>query len=183
MQDFIPIWVGKEYLMDTGTVAAVLFTFYLSTIVAPVWMYRETLGLFRQMKYVMFMTALVNILLSILLGHFFGVAGIIGATGLARLCTIFWYEPKVLFHRTFGRSAAAYFKAQGGLLLLNGAVMALSLLLCARMGHTLMWIILKGITCAAVTALLYTLALGRTAEYRWMLEKGRNFLRKWRKKA
>jgi len=40
-----------------------------------------------------------------------------------RLCTIFWYEPKVLFHRTFGRSAAAYFKAQGGLLLLNGAVM------------------------------------------------------------
>ena len=55
------------------------------------------------------------------------VAGIIGATGLARLCTIFWYEPKVLFHRTFGRSAAAYFKAQGGLLLLNGAVMALSL--------------------------------------------------------
>lgn len=115
MQDFIPIWVGEEYLMDTGTVAAVLFTFYLSTIVAPVWMYRETLGLFRQMKYVMFMTALVNILLSILLGHFFGVAGIIGATGLARLCTIFWYEPKVLFHRTFGRSAAAYFKAQGGL--------------------------------------------------------------------
>lgn len=86
------------------------------------------------MKYVMFMTALVNILLSILLGHFFGVAGIIGATGLARLCTIFWYEPKVLFHRTFGRSAAAYFKAQGGLLLLNGAVMALSLLLCARDG-------------------------------------------------
>lgn len=51
------------------------------------------------------------------------------------------------------------------------------------MGHTLMWIILKGITCAAVTALLYTLALGRTAEYRWMLEKGRSFLRKWRKKA
>ncbi len=183
VQDFIPIWVGEEYLMDTGTVAAVLFTFYLSTIVAPVWMYRETLGLFRQMKYVMFMTALVNILLSILLGHFFGVAGIIGATGLARLCTIFWYEPKVLFHRTFGRSAAAYFKAQGGLLLLNGAVMLLSLLLCARMGHTLMWIIIKGITCAAVTALLYTLALGRTAEYRWMLEKGRSFLRKWRKKA
>ena len=183
VQDFIPIWVGEEYLMDTGTVAAVLFTFYLSTIVAPVWMYRETLGLFRQMKYVMFMTALVNILLSILLGHFFGVAGIIGATGLARLCTIFWYEPKVLFHRTFGRSAAAYFKAQGGLLLLNGAVMALSLLLCARMGHTLIWIIIKGITCAAVTALLYTLALGRTAEYRWMLEKGRSFLRKWRKKA
>ena len=81
VQDFIPIWVGEEYLMDTGTVAAVLFTFYLSTIVAPVWMYRETLGLFHQMKYVMFMTALVNILLSILLGHFFGVAGIIGATG------------------------------------------------------------------------------------------------------
>ena len=129
------------------------------------------------------MTALVNILLSILLGHFFGVAGIIGATGLARLCTIFWYEPKVLFHRTFGRSAAAYFKAQVGLLLLNGAVMALSLLLCARMGHTLMWIIIKGITCAAVTALLYTLALGRTAEYHWMLEKRRSFLRKWRKKA
>ena len=69
------------------------------------------------------------------------------------------------------------------MLLLNGAVMALSLLLCAQMGHTLMWIILKGITCAAVTALLYTLALGRTAEYRWMLEKGRSFLRKWRKKA
>ena len=79
-------------------------------------------------------------------------------------------------------SAAAYFKAQGGLLLLNGAVMALSLLLCARMGHSLLWIIVKGITCAAVTVLLYTLALGRTAEYRWMLEKGQNFLRKWRKK-
>lgn len=181
VQDFIPIWVGEEYLMDGKTVVAVLFTFYLGNIVAPVWMYRETLGLFRQMKYVMFATALLNILLSVFLGHFFGVAGIIGATGLARLGTIFWYEPKVLFQRIFQRNVSAYFKEQGLLLLLNAAVMVLSLTLCEKMGHTLLWIVMKGITCAAVTVLVYTLALGRTGEYRWMLEKGRNLMRKWRK--
>lgn len=47
--------------------------------------------------------AILNILLSVVLAKPFGMAGILGATAIARVLTIVWWEPYILFKKKFKR--------------------------------------------------------------------------------
>ena len=167
VQDFIPIWLGKEYLMDTGTVGAILFTFYISTVTNPVWMYRETMGLFKQIKYVMFLTAILNIIFSIILGLKFGVAGIIGATGIARICTIIWYEPRILYKK-FAHPVCGYFRMQLKYLMINMLILILSVAVCRKLGHNFGWILIKTMFCCVITVMVHIICMRNTDEIDWI---------------
>ncbi len=112
INDFITIWIGKEYLLSAWTVAAIVFNFYIGHVTSPVWMYRETCGLFSQIKYVMLAASLINIILSFILGKYFGIAGIIVATPIARILTVVWYEPGILFRKIFQKNVCNYWKLQ-----------------------------------------------------------------------
>ena len=70
---------------------AIVINFYFSIVLLPIWVFREASGLYRKTKYVMLITAVVNIVTSILLGKWIGLAGILFATSIARFTTYFWY--------------------------------------------------------------------------------------------
>ena len=108
-EDFIRLWLGEKFLLDKLVLYAVLTNFYFSIILMPIWVFREATGLYQKTKYVMLMTAMVNVIVSILLGKAIGLAGIILATSISRLTTYFWYEPFLLFKQYFGKSCAIYF--------------------------------------------------------------------------
>lgn len=112
IQQFIPIWVGEEFYLDNACVVAMLLLFYLNTVSTPVWSYRESMGLFSEVRYIMAVSAVLNIVLSVVFGIKFGVAGILLATSLAKLSTHLWYEPLVLC-RKMKRGAGKYFQTQG----------------------------------------------------------------------
>lgn len=46
IQDFIPIWVGRQYLMGNDLVYAIIVVFYLRMVTNTVWIYRSAMGLF-----------------------------------------------------------------------------------------------------------------------------------------
>lgn len=121
LQDFIRLWLGEGYLLDNVVLYAIVVNFYVTVILLPVWAFREATGLFNQIKYVMLLTAVVNLGLSVLLGYYVGLAGILIATSIARLLTYFWYEPILLFNRFFGTSSRSYFLS----LATNVAILAL----------------------------------------------------------
>lgn len=108
--DFIRVWLGPDFVLDRLSVIAMVINFYLSIIILPIWVFREGTGLYRETKYVMLMTGIVNIVVSILLGIRIGLAGILLATSIAKLSTYFWYEPKILFKKYFGLSCLVYFR-------------------------------------------------------------------------
>ena len=105
MNDFIVLWLGKEYLFDSLTVFAIAFNFYLTTLVNPIWMFREANGLFEKVKYTMLITATINLILSVVLGKIWGVFGILIATAISKISTYVWYEPMILFKHVFNKSA------------------------------------------------------------------------------
>ena len=108
-QDFINVWLGKDYKLDNLVVYAIVVNFYFSICLLPIWVFREATGLYQKTKFVMLFTAGLNIVFSIVLGKLIGLSGIIFATSISRLCTYFWYEPKLLFKQYFGRSSRIYF--------------------------------------------------------------------------
>lgn len=102
--DFIYIWLKDEmFLLNDNTVFCIAFSFYVSCVTNPLWMFRESMGLFKEMKYVLMLAAILNILLSLTLGYYLkmGIGGILLATGIAKILTIFIVEPNLLFKKVF----------------------------------------------------------------------------------
>ena len=124
--DFITIWLGKEYLFSQVTVFAIALNFYLTTAVSPVWMYREANGLFENVKYLMIIRAGLNIVLSVLFGKLWGEFGILLATAVSLMATNFWYEPRILFKNVFGTSSGGYWFTQLKYFIISGIGFVLS---------------------------------------------------------
>lgn len=111
VQDFVYIWVGSEYVMEYGLVLAVLAVFYLRMVTNTMWMYRSSMGIFKEVQYINILAAILNIVLSVILGKILGVPGIIVATALSRLATSFWFEGKVVFNK-FAKPVSIYYLQQ-----------------------------------------------------------------------
>lgn len=108
-QDFIVLWLGKDMLLDRMTLIAIILNVFFSTCMRPVWTFREGTGMYRQIRYIMFITAILNLILSVILGKVLGLCGIIFATSISKLSTYFWYEPNILFKKFFKKNVAGYY--------------------------------------------------------------------------
>lgn len=178
VQDFIRVWLGEGYVLDGLTVAAVVFNFYFSIALMPIWVFREATGLYRKTRYVMLATAAVNLIASVWLGRRWGLGGIVLATSLAKLTTYFWYEPKLLFRGYFGRSCRVYFAEVAKSLLVTAGTLAL----CAG---AVGWIpvtgwgmlVVKALATALLCAALLWLVYGNSAGARLVAQRINAFFR------
>lgn len=117
--DFIQLWLGNEFVFSIDIVIAIIMNYYLFCISNPIWSFREATGLFKQTKYIMLITAIINIILSILLGKYLGLFGIIIASVISRLVTIFWYEPRIIYKNILKKPVHTYFIKQAGNVLIT----------------------------------------------------------------
>lgn len=171
VQDFVPVWVGSQYLMPYGLVLAVLAVFYLRMATNTMWMYRSAMGLFKEVQYINLSAAGLNIVLSIILGKIIGVAGVIVATAASRILTSFWFEGKVVFER-FGKPVGEYFLLQIKNFGICVLAVAVAYRLCSFVDGSPYIVILLKLLIAAITSFLITLiAYGKTSEFKTMKSK------------
>lgn len=174
-QDFIDIWIGKEYELDHLTLIAIVINMFFSTCMRPVWTFREGTGMYRQIRYVMLATAVINIVLSILLGKLLGLAGILFATSLSKMLTYFWYEPNLLFRNYFAEKPKYYYY----LFFKNALLLAFGLAICyvpmqyLSSDNIILWI-LKAIICICVISLLYYFTYRNSSEWKNIAVKVKN---------
>ncbi len=155
LNNFITIWLGSEYLFDQSVVFTIAFSFYITTTVNPVWMYREANGLFEKVKYLMIITAVLNIILSIIFGKMCGVFGILLATSISRIITSVWYEPKILFNSVFKKNVAVYWKKQIKNVLATIISFIAVFVLIGNMSDTVLFFCIKGMIVVAVTSIVF----------------------------
>lgn len=110
INDLINVWLGEKFVLEQLVSFAIVLNMYFSVVLMPIWCYREATGMYLQTKYVMVATAVVNLVVSVILGKMIGLAGILFATSIARISTYFWYEPKLLFEQFFGKRVWNYYK-------------------------------------------------------------------------
>lgn len=169
--DFITIWIGDENLLSHGSVVAITFSFYIQNIINPVWIYREAYGLFNEIKYIMLTTALFNVILSIFMGIYWGIAGIVFATGMARLLTTVWYEPKILYSKVFHCGLSEYYLQQGKYIATTVCGLIIVSFLTRSMETSATTIVLKIVLCAIVTGALFIISNACTPELRYWIGK------------
>lgn len=108
-QDFTVLSYGEQYLLPIIIVIVIVLNFYTSNVRQNIWAFRETTGLFKKTRYITLVTAIINLVLSIILGYFFGLIGILGSTVIARMVYAFWREPVILYNDVFHKSSKSYF--------------------------------------------------------------------------
>jgi hypothetical protein len=102
------IWVGKEYVLSDITVFLLIVELSLRGIHFPLYITRTAMGLFGQMAWMGPVGAFINICLDVVLGRYYGIAGIIMATIIARILTR-TADVYVLYKCKFQKTMMSYY--------------------------------------------------------------------------
>lgn len=154
---FIALWIGADYTLPVSSEILRMTWMFLECVMQPIFSYREAVGLYRKTRYVMLCAAILNVVLSCLLGSALGLDGILIGAILSRLLTYFWYEPKILHRDYFDSSALPYFKMVFKAFLLTCVVSAIGLATMSQVScdSWLTWIVQAAITFTAINLVCF----------------------------
>ncbi len=107
----IGVWIGKEFTLDKVVVLVISLNFVLEGFLYSLWLFRSTMGLFVQGKYRPIFSAIINICVSVFLGHSWGIVGVLLGTTVARLAVNAWYDPYIIYKYGLSTSVFSYYKA------------------------------------------------------------------------
>ncbi len=165
------IWLGSKYILDWPIFIAILSNVYYSIVTYPVVMFREATELYKKVRWIMLFCAIENVILSILMGKLLGTFGIIIASFISRITTIFWYEAKLLFQvLKLGKPLNYYLKltTDAGIMLIFCYITSF---IVGRIACDKLWIWgLKGVLCSTIVILLYFIRYAGNKEMKeiWM---------------
>jgi O-antigen/teichoic acid export membrane protein len=107
---FITFWLDESFLLSQLTVTVIVINYYTAGMQSAAASYRDTTGLFRIGQYRPVISAILNLIISVLLARPLGIAGVLLGTILSRFLVFFWYDPWVIFKHIFQQPLTPYFK-------------------------------------------------------------------------
>lgn len=109
LDPFVQIWAGGRFVLGLPISITIAINFFVAGYMNTLWVFRSTLGLFKQGKFRPILVAILNIVLSIVLGRLWGVFGVLFATFLSRAAISLWYDPLILHRYGFEVSCKPFF--------------------------------------------------------------------------
>ena len=166
-------------MLDDGILYAKLGMMYLSCTLNPIFSFREATGLFRKTKHMIFAGAIVNIILSLLLGRVMGVAGVVFASLIAMVVTYVWYEPVVLYREHFESNPFVYYnKHLINFVKLVSIVFVGTILVDWIQSESWMMLFVKAFVCFVTVFMLSFLLMFKSKEFVYIKQWGAKLLLK-----
>lgn len=110
VQTFIKFWLGSEdYLIDISIVFVIALNYYVMGVRHSVTIFKNAYGLYWQDRYKPIISAVVNIVFSLLLTYKFGMIGVGLGTLISYLLVNSVIEPFILFKYGFNRDVKGYY--------------------------------------------------------------------------
>ncbi len=165
LDPFISLWLGKDYMFGYGLTFVICINFYFTGMRNGLLTFRSALGLFWYDRYKAIAEAVVNLIVSIVLGLRFGAIGIFIGTATSTICVCLLIEPYVVYKYAFDRYPIDYYRryiANLMLTLIVGCGMRRIIEMCTYEG--ILKLIISIIICATVPNIIYFLIFGRTTE-------------------
>ncbi len=172
IQDFIVIWIGKDYLLSAAVAFLLSFYFYLLGISDTFKMMRETAGLWNQGKKAAVLEMAGNLLFNVIMGYFWGIEGVILATIVTIVFVNIPFEGNIVIKKYFGQTEAGCFE----ILIKNiawviGSGLVVSMLY-AVMPDIFIWkFVMKALACVMIPPLLFVAGMYHTEEFRSVMRR------------
>lgn len=170
--DMVNLLFGAGYVMSWNISAILAINFYMVGMQSVIWTFRNSLGIFKRGQYLLLLTALINLVLSFILGAKFGVFGVLVSTAIARLLTNWWYHPILLFKYGFGEKATGYFNSYFKFLAFTIVAASISYALCKNLLLPLVYnVLIKSVIGSLVFFFLLFLFFRNRSEFGYVKQK------------
>ena len=174
------IWIGEQYVFDFFTVLIIVINNYLTGLRIPLITMKGAAGTYMEDAWIPFAFAGVNLVASVILVRWMGVAGVFLGTIVGSMLTADWYRPIVIYHKVFHTSAIAYYKRYVMYILLGFANMALAYGTCIIVNTSVAFLdfIIKAIISALMPLAINSVLFCRTKEFKAIKDMGNRILKK-----
>lgn len=180
---FVGISFGEQYVFPVDVTLILCVNFYLTGMRQATLVFRDSMGLFRYDRYKSLAEAAINLVVSLILGHFYGTIGVFLGTMISTVTTSLWVEPYVLYKYRLQTSSAPYFVRYG---LYAGVTILLGVgvhQLCGLITGNV-WAMCFGrmLVSFVVVNLVYLVLYHRTREFRLLMQKALEIVKRRRRK-
>lgn len=107
-QPFMLVWMGEKLLLDYQCVICICINFYVLEVNQIFIVYKDAAGIWHKDRFRAFITAIVNIVLSIIFARVLGIFGILLATLFSNLIVGFPWLMQNLFSLVFNKPVGEY---------------------------------------------------------------------------
>ncbi|HAF0292615.1 TPA: hypothetical protein G9C53_005022, partial [Salmonella enterica subsp. enterica serovar Typhimurium var. 5-] len=170
LEPFIKWWIGEQYILNQLSFIFILINFYLTGMRTAIATFKNKAGLFTQDKYAPVFEGMINLISSLILVKYYGLAGIFMGTTLSTLLTIFWTQPVIVYKNVFKVPVYSYFIKYGLFMMITLSVGFITTLVCNTLidGNSFLDLIIKGIICLLVPNMIYFALFYKTEEFRYI---------------
>lgn len=177
--DIVHLMFGESYVLPLSIPFVIALNFYMVGMQCAVWTFKNTMGLFRPGRYLLILTAAINLACSIWLGKLWGLFGILFATAISRACTNTWYDPYAVFKFGLKEKVSVYFKKYGFYALILVFTGAICYGICSLFSFSPMVnVILKFLVCCIIPNLVFFLCFRKSEEFQYYVNLAYRFIKK-----
>lgn len=171
--DFIELWVGKEYLFPIDIVIILVINFYLTSMRKPVIAFRDASGLFYKDRWKSIIESIINLIASIALASNFGTLGVFIGTFISSITTCVWVEPYILYKYGFHISPKQYFVDYAKKTILFTIICLIFYVLCSaiKIPSLLLALVVKIAVCIIGINIIMILIYRKNDEYKFFCKK------------
>ena len=173
-EPFIRLWAGPDFILDSGITLIIVVNFYIGGMRSATLAYRDTLGLFWNDRFKPLAEAAINLVASILLLKWLGIAGVLWGTLISTLTTSFWIEPYILYKYAFHKPLRGYFAMYAAYFFATLCAAIVTWRVSMLLRSSGLWeLVLKGVLCLVLPNLLFLACFFRSSACRHLLSIAR----------
>jgi len=116
MNSFITVWIGSKYLLATCVLIVLVLNYYAKSMRSCHMIFKEAAGIYYEDRYIPLLESILNIVASLILLKYFGLAGVFMGTIISSLALYCISYPKYVYKKLFNRSYLNYTKETLGYL-------------------------------------------------------------------
>lgn len=174
-------WIGSKWLIAQPFSFLMGLELYTLSFRIALSKYRTTMGLFRQAKWRPLFGMLINLIVSAILVHSWGICGVLVGTIVADWTTMMWYDPIIIHKHGFqGASVWRYYLKYIKYFITVCAIALAVHLLCTHffVGHGWLSVIVHAVICViTVPGVLIALNI-RSPEGQYIYKLGKKYVNK-----
>ena len=168
VNDFVKLWIGSQYQFNLWTVIVIGLTLYIGIVSQFTSCFRNVYGKFELDRTYAFIGAVLNIVLSIVLVKYLGVAGVYVGTIFGMIG--FWVGRYRVLNNELFKGMVAYISIQLKYFIVFAAIVAISLILCQFVNVGPMTFVIKALISIFIAVVINYIVFHKSDEYKGVLD-------------
>ena len=178
--DFISLWIGKNYCLDYLTVVAIVISFYMTGLrVAPATI-KSASGMYDIDKFTPLIQSGVNLIVSIILVQYIGVLGVVLGTIISSIVLPSWQRPYIVYKYILNKPFRIYISnyIKGFFILFISTISALIITSFLPAFSTIALFIVKSIITGFIYFIFLIIFYKNTDEFKYVIEMCKKILKR-----